>query len=230
MAIPLTAAELAALRAVTSPTIANAIELLKVRSRTEGYMDGNIQCRFPELGVLVGYASPAIYQGDVSPAPGHGVEQAAYWRYTQTIPAPRLAVSLDISQPVATGATWGDVMANTHIALGFVGAITNGAVRDMDEVRALGFQFYARSIVVSHAYSHMVDFGVPVVVGGVTIKPGDLLHCDQHGVVIIPDVPIADLLAAVEQVNNRESRLISLARTPGITIDGLLQGWKEINR
>ncbi|MBI4279000.1 MAG: RraA family protein, partial [Armatimonadetes bacterium] len=116
---------------------------------------------------------------------------------------------------------WGEVQASVHKALGCAGTITNGGVRDLDEVRATGYHFFAGCVCVSHAYVHLVDFGQPVKVGGVVVRPGDLLHADQHGVLVVPQEIAADLPAAVAEVEREERQIIDYCRGKGFTLEGL---------
>ena len=116
----------------------------------------------------------AIIRAEPGPIDGHRASTYGWWDYILSIPAPRVIVVHDLDEPRGQGAQWGEVQANIHRALGCVGVVTDGSVRDLDEVRALKFQFCAAHVSVSHANVHMVDFGIPVKVGGVWIKPGDL--------------------------------------------------------
>ena len=180
---PLTAEELAALRAISTPTVCNAVETFDVRPRNQGFMDSTITCRFPELGPAIGYAVTA----KISAAEPPGVEMphAEVWAEFARIPKPWLVVIEDLEYPNPVGSFWGEVNAGVYKALGAVGTVTNGGVRDLDEVRALGFQFLASAAIVSHAYIHLVDFGTAVKVGGLLVNPGDLVHADKHGAIVI---------------------------------------------
>jgi regulator of RNase E activity RraA len=143
------------------------------------------------------------------------------WRAIETIPAPRVVVIQDLDVPAGIGAFWGDVQSNLHRALGCVGAVTNGGVRDLDEVRALGFHFFAGCISVSHAYVHLVDAGIPVEVGGLTVRPGDVLHGDQHGVISIP-LEIAERIEeGIAKVDRIERELITYCQSAQFTRQGL---------
>ena len=177
---------------------------------------------------MVGYASTAIVIAEQPAASGRGVDVGDYWEFILSIPAPRIAVIQDIDQPCAIGSFWGEVNGNIHKALGCLGAVTNGGVRDLDEVRALGFQFAAAHISVSHAYVHMVDFGLPIKVGGLWVKPGDLVHADQHGAVTIPAEIAARIPDAVAKVEADERKIISLCKSPTFSADGLKQLYKQI--
>ena len=173
--MPLTTQEIEALKKITSPSVANAIETFKVRPREQGNLSSDIRARFPEMGPMVGYAVPCVIRAEQGPIEGHRASTYGWWDFVLTIPAPRVIVVHDLDDPRGQGAQWGEVQANIHRALGCVGVVTDGSVRDLDEVRALGFQFCAAHVSVSHANVHMVDFGIPIKVGGVLIKPGDLL-------------------------------------------------------
>ncbi|PYM79095.1 MAG: hypothetical protein DME09_22060, partial [Candidatus Rokuibacteriota bacterium] len=118
--------------------------------------------------------------------------------------------------------------ANIHKALGCAGVITDGAVRDLDEVRTLGFQFVAAHISVSHAYVHLVDFGLPVKVGGLWVKPGDLVHADQHGVVTIPPDLAPKIPDAVAKIEATERRIISLCQSREFSAERLKALYREI--
>ena len=209
----------AVLRSLSTPTVSNAIELFNLRPRNEGYLSPDIRCLFPELGVMVGRAVTLRFAAE-QPAtrPGSRYES---WKYILETPEPRVLVLQDLDQPPGAGAYLGEVMATIHQRLGCVGAVTNGFVRDLDEVRALGFHFFAAGVCVSHAYVHLVDFGAPVKVGGMTIHTGDLLHADKHGVLVVPD-GIADKIAgAAAQVAEREQCLIAHCKSPDFSIGEL---------
>ncbi|MCZ6707873.1 MAG: RraA family protein, partial [Chloroflexi bacterium] len=126
----------------------------------------------------------------------------------------------DLDQP-PIGSFWGEVNGNIHHALGAVGLITDGGVRDLDEVRELGFQFLAKELLVSHAYVHLVEIGEPVTVGGVTIHPGDLLHADQHGALKIPHEIAPEVAEAAQRVEDRERVIINYAKSDEFTREGL---------
>ncbi len=219
MSEPLTQEELAALRKITTPTVANAIETFEVRSRAEGFMDSTIRCIFPELGAVVGYAVTAKIAAR-EPA------QAALlpwemWKALEKVPKPRVVVIDDLDYPNPVGSYWGEVNGSIYQGLGCVGTVTNGGVRDLDEVRATGFHFFASCVLVSHAYVHLVEVGTPVSVGGLNVHPGDLLHGDQHGVTSIPLEIARDLPRAAAEVERRERRIIDFARSPECSAEGL---------
>lgn len=157
---------LEALKRFDAPTVANAIETLDVRPHSTGFMRPEIRCIFPGLGPMVGFAVTARIRA--ADAPQHGERVASnseWWDFLGKVPAPRVIVIEDLDEPPGVGAFWGEVQSNIHKALGSVGVVTNGGVRDLDQVRPLGFHFFAQHVVVSHAYVRMLDFGGTVQVG-----------------------------------------------------------------
>jgi 4-hydroxy-4-methyl-2-oxoglutarate aldolase len=220
MSAPLDPAVIKALQTIPTPAIANGIEVFDVRPRNEGFMSAEIACRLPSLGTMVGYAVTARIRAARKPEPGAAVTRRVMWEHILSIPEPRVVVIEDLDDP-PVGSFWGEVNANIHRALGCVGTVTNGGVRDLDEVEALGFHFFSGQVQVSHSYVHVVEVGIPVNVGGLTVNPGDLLHGDKHGVTSIP-FEIADrVYDGVKRVEERERRIIEVCQRPGFTIDKL---------
>ena len=159
---------LEALAKITTPTLSNAIEELDVRPRNQGFMSPEIRCLFPELGVMVGYAVTARFTAEQPAArPSSRYE---FWQRILELPEPRVLVLKDLDNPPGAGAFVGEIMATIHKRLGCVGVITDGCLRVLDEVRALGFHFFAPGVCVSHSYVDLVDFGTPVRVGVCSCK------------------------------------------------------------
>jgi regulator of RNase E activity RraA len=226
--VALTTQQIDALRKITSPSVANAIETFNVRPREAGNLSSDIRALFPEMGPMVGYAVTALIRAERGPIEGHRASLFAWWDFIQSIPAPRVIVVHDLDDPRGQGAQWGEVQANIHRAVGCVGVVTDGSVRDLEEVRALGFQFCAAHVSVSHANVHMVDFGIPVKVGGVWVKPGDLIHGDQHGVLTIPPEVAPGIPEAIAKVEAMERRIISVCQDTDFTVEKLKAVYKEI--
>ncbi len=109
-----------------------------------------------------------------------------FWNYVATMPEPRVLVLQDVDHAPGFGAFVGEIHATIGLALKCVGYVTNGSVRDLPAVRAMGFHLFSGSVAVSHAYAHLVEFGEPVEIGGLKISPGDLVQGDRHGVQTIP--------------------------------------------
>jgi 4-hydroxy-4-methyl-2-oxoglutarate aldolase len=215
----LTRDELETLLRLSTPTVSNAVELFDLRPRSQGFMSPEIRCLFPDLGVMVGYAVTARFaakEAAAKPAPRYD-----FWKHIQSIPEPRVVVMQDLDNPPGVGAYFGEVQSTVHQRLGCVGAVTNGHVRDLDEVHALGFHFFAGGACVSHAYVHLADFGSPVEVGGLTVRSGDLIHADKHGVLVVPKAIGREIPAAAAKVAEREARILSHCRSPDFSLEEL---------
>ena len=185
------------LRGLDSCSLANAIETFNVRLRNQGFTDCNVQCMFPDFPPAVGYAATARVRTSAPPMEGHSYYYRLDWLdHVLSIPAPRVLVLEDMDEYPGLGAFVGDVHANILQAMGCVGLVTNGAVRNLPEARSIAFPMFAGNVSASHAFAHIFDFGKPVVVGHMEVRPGDLIHGDVHGVQTIP-LEIADKIPAV---------------------------------
>jgi 4-hydroxy-4-methyl-2-oxoglutarate aldolase len=206
------------LQSFSAPSLSNGIETFDLRPRNEGFADGTVRCMFPDLGARIGYASTATMRGA---AEGDRLPPSALWEHVVELPEPRFVVVQDLDDPPGVGCYWGEVNGSIFTALGCVAVVTNGAVRDLSEMRAIGLQAFAGSVAVSHAYNHLVGVGEPVTVGGLVVRPGDLLHGDQHGVLSIPFGIAEALAAATRAVEAEERELIDFCRSPDFSPEAL---------
>jgi regulator of RNase E activity RraA len=213
--------QLEALRQMQSCTIANTIETFDIRPRNEGYMSPRIRCMFPESGGMIGYAVTAVIAADKPPTKHMNVPRADWFDEVLRVQGPRVIVMQDLDYPNPTGSFWGEVQSNVHKALGCVGTVTDGGVRDLDEMREAGFFAFASEVLVSHAYIHLVDVNVPVTVGGLTVNSGDIIMGDKHGVISIPKELAAEIPSAARSVEKKERAIIDLCRSPDFTVDKL---------
>jgi regulator of RNase E activity RraA len=144
-----------------------------------------------------------------------------WWTWVASMPDPRVLVLQDIDDTPGFAALVGEIHASIAQALKCVGCVTNGAVRDLQAVEALGFPFFSGSVSVSHAYAHIVDFGNPVEIGGLTIRPGDLIHGDRNGVHHIPHEVAEDTPEMVRRIQEREGELIRFCRAEEFSLTEL---------
>ncbi|MCP4225510.1 MAG: hypothetical protein GY773_19415, partial [Actinomycetia bacterium] len=124
---------------------------------------------------------------------------------------PTITVIEDLDAVPGYGAWWGEVNTNIHYGLGSLGVITNGSVRDLDDV-AEGFQMLAGMAGPSHAWVRIIEHGVQVTVHGMTVDPGDLIHADRHGAVVIPVEVARDVPGAAAQIAAAEHMIINAAQ------------------
>ncbi len=205
----------------STPSISNGVETFEVRPRDEGFADGSIRCQFPQLGPMVGYAATARIRA-ARKGEGEGVRSSELWSHVMSVPEPRIVVVEDIDDPSGVGSLWGEVNANVFRAFGCAGVVTNGGVRDLPEMEALGFHAFAATVCVSHAYVRVIEVAQPVNVGNLEVRPGDLLHGDRHGVVNIPISIAADLPGAVRAIEAAEREKIAFCQSPEFSFEGLL--------
>jgi len=216
----LTDDQLDELRRIDSPTIANAIELFLVRPRVEGYAGWELRCAFPELGSLVGYAVTCT-SDTTTESRGGDRGLLRLWEAVEAAPKPAVIVMKDIGPERSRSAHMGEVMATTARSLGAVGCVSDGGLRDVVEVRALGFHYFCPGFVVSHGNPVICDVNVPVALDGMAVAPGDLLHGDVNGILVIPS-EIADRVAArAEEVRAAEREVLDFVRSPGLTVEKL---------
>ena len=213
--------QLAALARIDSPTVSNAIEAFDVRPRIEGYAGWELRCAFPEVGTTVGYAVTCTADSTSSSRrDDRGLLRL--WAAVEAAPKPAVIVIKDIGPQRSRSCHMGEVMATTAKALGAVGCVSDGGLRDVTEVRALGgFQYFCPGFVVSHGNAVICDVGVDVHVEGMDVRPGDLLHGDVNGVLVIPE-GIADRVAEqVQRVRDAEREVLEFVRQPGLTVEKL---------
>ncbi len=224
------AADIGELRALDTCTVSNAIERLGVRLRNEGFITGPVRCRFPRASPLVGYAATARIRTASPPMTGRCYyDRMDWWAYVASLPEPRVIVLEDMDPRPGCGAFVGRAHAAIAKALNCVGCVTDGAVRDLPEVAALNFNLFSASVSVSHSYAHIIEFGTPVEIGGLTIRSGDLLHGDRHGVLSIPLEVAAEVPAEAAKVLKEQRDLMELCASPKFTLKGL-EEWVDRER
>ncbi len=207
------------LRRIDACTLANAIETFHERLRNEGFIDHTIGCLFPKQPPMLGYAATIKIRGSAPPtADKRFADRTDWWDYVVSLPAPRVVVVQDIATKIGLGSLLGAVHVNILHALGCVGAVTNGAVRDLPAAKQLEFPLFAGAVTVSHAYVHIVEFGTPVEVGGLKIHSGELVHGDLHSVQSIPAKIAAEVPAAAEEIIARDEKIIALCQSRDFSI------------
>lgn len=227
----LTDATLHALEQLDSCTISNAVEQFDLRTRNEGFVHGSVRCIFPQIPARIGYAATARIRTSATPIAGRCYyDRPEWWSYLLSVPVPRFIVVQDIDPVPGLGALFGEIHANIAVALESKAYLTNGAVRDLPGIEVTGLQVFAGNISVSHAYAHMVDFGEPVEIGNLQIKPGDLLHGDQHGIVLIPITIAAEIPALAQDILKNEAELIEFCRSPEFSFEDLAEKMRHLSK
>ena len=229
-AAPLPASVLEALKRYDTPTICNAMEVVAPERRLIGYTTKPLVCPFPDLPPIVGYARTVAIRSVIKSGLSvteQAARRIAYYEYVGTGFGPRISVIQDIDgADVGYGAFWGEVQSNVHKALGCLGVITDGSIRDIPQW-AVGFQALAGSIGPSHAWVHAENFGGEVRVAGMTVKSDDLIHADRHGAIVIPYDLAARLPEACELCGRRETPILEIARAKDFSLEKLKEALKR---
>jgi 4-hydroxy-4-methyl-2-oxoglutarate aldolase len=221
--------QLAALRGLDTCSVSNAIETFGIRLRNTGFADASIRCMFDDLPPMVGYAVTArLRSGDPPMQGGSYHDRTEWWQYVIQAPPPRIVVLQDVDKQPGLGAFIGDVHAAILRALGCAGYVTNGAVRELPAVRNIGLSLFAGKVAVSHAYAHIFDYGATIEIGGLEVHPGDLLHGDRHGVLMIPREVAARVPAASARLRKAEEAIISFCESENFSLEQLRELLSEV--
>ncbi|QIF01539.1 RraA family protein [Roseimicrobium sp. ORNL1] len=225
---PITHADLLQLKRWNTPTIYNGWEQVTKRNiAREAFNPEETRDFMPQMGPMVGYAVTVVIQpGEKSHRDENPKGWTEYRDYVASIPGPKIVIVQDLDKPNTYGAFWGEVNSNMHRALGCVGTITDGAIRDLDEMTNAGFKALARRLCVGHAYSHPVRWNCEVEVFGRKVSPGDLIHADKHGFLVVPEHEQPNLLEASRFMDANEClTVIPAARdTAGKSTREILDG------
>lgn len=209
------------LKKIDTPTISNAIEQLRLRPRSDGFTPLQVRCLFQDFGPMCGYAVTAQVE---TMTEGNPREERGYVELFEAVeksPRPAVIAFQEVGGQPDYAVHCGEVMATFFTRLGGIGLVTDCAVRDIAEVRALNFHYFARGAAASHANFRIVRVGVPITVMGLVIRPQDILHGDMNGLIQVPKEAIEGLPAAIESVRTRERRLMDMTKDPNFTASQL---------
>jgi regulator of RNase E activity RraA len=212
-------ADIEYLKSIDSPTLANAIELLKVRPNERGFTPADIRCLFPELGRMCGYAVTAQVETVTQMEPFRLETFVDLYRMVERSPKPAVIVLQEIGGFPEYAAHCGEVMSTFFTRLGATGLVSDCAVRDLPEVRRLGFHYFARGAVASHTHFRIVRSGIPVQIRGMVVKPGDLIHGDENGVITVPDASDDAIRAAVDEIRRKERAVMDFVRSTDFALE-----------
>ncbi|MEM9424615.1 MAG: RraA family protein [Spirochaetota bacterium] len=189
-----------ALLRVDTPTVCNSIEVVQGARGFNNFSKKTMYTADVGLPPIVGFARTARIRAAEPPtiSPDECKQiRMGYYRYMSEGPRPGVCVIQDIDYPNCVGSFWGEINNYSHRALGLSGTLTDGLMRDLDAL-APNYQVLAGGIGPSHAFVHVLDYDVRVNVLGLSVAPGDLIHADRHGAVVIPEEVLPDLEGAIE--------------------------------
>lgn len=219
----LNAEQLEAILRFDTCTIANAIERFGLRLRNEGFTRPGISCVTGSDQRVIGYAATfKIKTADPPVTGGRFCDRTDWWNDIKSLPSPRIAVFENINGDSKSGAVVGEVHTAILKAFGCCGVITDGSVRDVAGIEKLGIPAFATSVAVSHAYMHIVDFGKPIEILGLTVRQGDLLFADRHGVLTIPAEIASEVAEVADRLHRADKRIVDFCQSAEFTPDKLL--------
>lgn len=218
------------LKAFDTPTICNALEVVQGKRLDVGFTTQTMICAFPDMAPIVGFARTATIKA-MTPSPLPPAEAKAlrvrYYEYlVDGGPLPAITVIQDLDPDPGFGAFWGEVNTAVHRGLGVLGCITNGSYRDLDVIDPR-FQLLGGKIGPSHAHVHVEAIDVPVEIFSMKVEPGDLVHADRHGAVVIPRADAPALPAAIDLCVRKEKPVLEAARSSGFSIEHLKAAFAE---
>lgn len=228
----LTASTLDVLQRVDTPTVCNAIELAQGKRGFDRFTKGTMLAAKPAMRAICGYARTARIRA-VAPSadPPEILKQRRmdYYRYMAGSPRPAVCVVEDLDFPDCVGAYWGEINTAVHKGFGMDGALTNGVMRDLGDLED-GFQVVAGSVGPSHGFVHVVDIDTPVSLYGLTVSPGEFVHADRHGALVVPDDVLPEIAAAIEKLIKCEALILGPAREEGFSFEKFEQAWSNFER
>ena len=222
----------ARLRELDTPTVCNAIEVVEGKRGFEGFTRRTPVASPSASRAMLGYARTGRIRGNApSTEPPERVRKRRmdYYRYMSEGPRPALAVIEDVDYPDCRGAYWGEVNAVVHQGFGLGGALTNGLMRDLGDLPE-GFPVVAGAVGPSHGFVHVLDIDRPVSVLGLTVAPGDLIHADRHGAVVIPPAVVSGLSAAIDRLLATERLILEPAIRPDFDFEAFERAWTAFEK
>ena len=220
------------LRSVDTPTVCNAIEVAQGKRGFSEFTRGTMISSAPEGGAMVGFAKTAKIAALEPPIESQEVikeRRMNYYRYMADVNGPTITVIEDVDYPDCIGAYWGEINTKVHKGFGLSGALTNGVVRDLGDL-AKDFPVVAGSIGPSHGFVHVREIDTPVSLFGIKVSPGDLVHADRHGAVVIPNEVIPILKDAVHKLFASERLILDPAEKAGFSFDDFKSAWEDFEK
>ncbi|MAN14569.1 MAG: acyl transferase [Dinoroseobacter sp.] len=219
------------LRKVDTPTVCNAIEVVQGKRGFDRFTRGTMVCSAPGEA-MVGYARTARIAALAPPTEAPDVirtRRMAYYRYMSEGPRPGVAVVEDLDGAAAIGAYWGEINTTIHKGFGLSGALTNGVMRDLGDLPE-GFPVVAGSIGPSHGFVHVRDLDCEVRIFGLSVRPGELIHADRHGALVIPEDVVGGLQAGIESLLATEKIVLDPARADGFDFAAFEAAWEAFEK
>lgn len=195
----------AALRSPENST-GNIADAVEEATGARGWMNADMKPIFDAK--IVGRAATAlmrpVLKNDTRKYPNHLLEIL-----DQAAPGSVLVYVMEDGLEIAA---MGNLMATTARARALEGAVIDGAVRDISEIRRIGFPVFSRRVSPATSVGRMVSVAkqVPVICGGIQVNPGDYIVGDPDGVVVVPQAAAEQVVALLKQYDDKESKMVPI--------------------
>lgn len=202
-----------------TPALSNALDSLRLRAYNTGFSDGSIARltgRTPMVGTAVTARMVARHAGE------DGIPVSRLHAMIAEVDGPVVVVVEDCDDPPGGGAFLGEVNGSLLAALHVSAVVTNGRVRDINELRQLDYPVYAQGLCIARSYMRLVDVGTAVLIGGMPIHPGDIIHGDEHGLLQVPAAALPEILEKAELIRQEEQNVVGWSRSEEFSVEGLL--------
>ena len=220
------------LRSVDTPTVCNAIEVAQGKRGFSKFTRGTMICPAPEGGAMVGFVKTAKIAAVEPPTENQDIikeRRMNYYRYMSEVDGPMVTVIEDVDYPDCIGAYWGEINTKVHKGFGLSGALTNGVMRDLGDL-AEDFPVVAGSVGPSHGFVHVREIDAPVNIFGMTVTPGELIHADRHGAVVIPNEVIPILKDSIHKLFASERLILDPAEKTEFSFDDFKNAWEDFEK
>lgn len=219
------------LQSVDTPTVCNAIEVAQGKRGFNSFTRGNMLSSDPDAGPMVGYAVTAKISAIAESTEPKDIIRARRMDYYRAMSdgardgMPSVAVVEDVDYPNCIGAYWGEINTTVHKAFGMKGALTNGVMRDLGDLPK-DFPVVASFVGPSHGFVHVKEINSTVDIMGMTVKPGDLIHADRHGAVVIPEDVVDELELSINKLLSSEKIILTPAKQEGFDFAAFEKAWQ----
>ena len=189
----------------------------------EYYTNVSLRCMYPEMKPICGYAATAWYS-DRRPYYSN-VGRFALFDHLDETPKPIVLVakqSYSSPEMAKICGLFGGNMTSQFKAFNVVGVVTDGPLRDLEEIRPQKVQYLATGLTSGHGDLQMRAAGIPVKVASMSVMPGDIVHADQCGAAKFPAKYLPQVLEMATRLIEREEEQKAVFQDPNFNY----QKWK----
>ena len=217
--IPVPLDRLDALTMFDTPTIANAMDSLQIKGRQ--FSGSSIRAVTAGGKAICGVAITATMKEQWGGNYSHVEPWMCFLEEIEKETLPVVAILKDESEIVGRDAMIGEGMSLAMRSVGAHAALCDGVIRDISAIREINFPVWANGLVADRGNIRFHQYQVPVNVGGMKVNPGDLIHMDENGAMVLPSDRVDEILASAADVNRNEAILFQLLNSTDFRVSQL---------